>query len=121
MLIFGLETTFSSLQRKAFSARSRRHFWICIIAILLLTIITLIPSAVSPIKGECLPTLIWWTFHYARAGVAICLVLIFAYITSASVITFQLLGTPKIDRDQRIQASRIVYYLITSTVVIVSI
>lgn len=120
MLFFGLETTFRSLQRKAFSSQSRRHFWFCIVGILLLTIITWIPSAFSPTKGKCVTSLIWWTFHYARAGVAICLVLIFAFVTSASVITFQLLGTTKIDRGQRVQASRIVYHLIASTLILVS-
>ena len=120
MLVFGLETTFRSLQSTAFSSQGRWHVLVRIIGVLLLTIITGIPSLVLPASGQCLASFIWSTAHYAKPGVVIGLTLIFAYITCASVITFQLMTTSKLHSDQRIQASRIVYYLLVSTLLLVS-
>ena len=120
MLVFGLETTFRSLQRTKFYSQGRWSILVCVIAIIILTVLTWILSSTSPTRGQCLASLIWFTAHYAQAGVTLCLALIVGYVTSASVITFQLMRTAKVDRDQRIQASRVVYYLIASTLVLVS-
>ncbi len=121
MLVFGLETTFRSLKMPIFTYQTRWHISIRVVGILSLVIITWIPTVLaSPVKGQCLASLIWWTAPYAKAGVAMCLLLTFAYITSASVITFQLLRTARVDRDQRIQASRIVFYLLISSLILVS-
>lgn len=120
MLVFGLETTFRSLQSTGFLSQGRWHILTRIVGVLLLTIITAIPSLTRPTRGQCLASFIWWTAHYAKPGVAICLILMFAYITCASVITFQLITTAKLHSDHRIQASRIVYYLLVSTLLLVS-
>lgn len=118
MLVFGLETTFRSLQSTKFSSQGRWQVLVRIISVSFLTIITGIPSLALPTRGQCLSSFIWWTAHYAKPGVAICLALIFAYVTCACVITFQLMTTAKLQSDQRIHASRIVYYLLVSTVLL---
>ncbi|MCJ1465056.1 hypothetical protein MMC07_003672 [Pseudocyphellaria aurata] len=118
MLVFGLETAFRSFQSTGFLSQGRWHIFTRIIGVLLLTIVTAIPSLTLPARGECFASFIWWTAHLAKPGIAICLTLMFAYITCASVITFQLITTAKIHSDHRIQASRIVCYLLVSTLLL---
>lgn len=120
-LIFGLETTFRSLQRNKFASQGRWHIMICIGAALMLTLFTWLPSNVSPSRERCLSSLIWWTEGYAKLGVGIALTLVVAYIVCTTVIAIQLMKTDKVDRDQRIQASTVVYYLIVTTIILVCI
>lgn len=120
MLVFGLETTFKSLSSPMFSSQVRWHLSIRIASIIALVIITWVPALVFPFRGQCLESLIWWTAPFAKAGVGIIFVLIFTFVTSASIITFQLLKTSRVDRDRRIEASRIVLYLLFSSLVLVS-
>ena len=84
-----------------------------------MVLFTWIPSAVSPSESQCLSSMIWWTAHYAKAGFAIASALIVAYVVCASVIIIQLRKTAKMDRDQRIQASTLVYYLVVTTLIMV--
>lgn len=120
MLVVGLEATFKSLTSPMFSSQVRWHVSIRIASVLALVIITWIPALVFPVRGQCLESLIWWTAPFAKAGVGMILVLIFTFVTSASIITFHLLKTTKVDRDRRIEASRIVLYLLFSSLVLVS-
>lgn len=121
MLVVGLEATFKSLTSPVFSSRVRWHVSIRIASVLALVIITWVPALVFPVGGQCLESLIWWTAPFAKAGVGMIFVLIFTFVTSASIITFQLLKTTKVDRDRRVEASRIVLYLLFSSLVLVSI
>lgn len=120
MLIVGLEATFKSLTSPMFSSQIRWHGSIRVACVLALVIITWIPALVFPVRGQCLESLIWWTAPFAKAGVGMIFVLIFTFVTSASIITFQLLKTTKVDRDRRLEASRIVLYLLFSSLVLVS-
>ena len=117
--MFGLETTLRSLQKIKSGMQGRWHIMTCVGGALILIILTWIPSNVSPSNGQCLTSVIWWTAHYARAGFAIASTLVIAYIICALIITFQLLKTTNIDRDQRIQASTVVYYLIVTALIMV--
>lgn len=120
MLVVGLETVFRSLKSPMFSSQVRWHVSIRVASVLALVIITWVPALVFPVRGQCLVSLIWWTAPFAKVGVGLIFVLIFTFITSASIITFQLLKTNKVDRDRRIEASRIVLYLLFSSFVLVS-
>lgn len=120
MLVVGLETTFKSLTSPMFSSQVRWHFSIRFASVLALVIITWLPVLVFPVRGQCLESLIWWTAPFAKAGAGIIFVLIFIFVTSASIITFQLLKTTRVDRDRRLEASRIVLYLLFSSLVLVS-
>ena len=91
----------------------------CVIGILLLTLITWIPSNLSPSNGRCLSSLVWWTAHYAQTGVAITVTLIATFIICTVVITVNLLRRSKLDRDERLQASIVVYYLIVNSLILV--
>lgn len=89
--------------------------------VLLLTFVTWLPSNLLPSNGPCLSSLIWWTAHYAQAGIAICVALIATYIICATVITVNLLKRSDLNRDERLQASIAVYYTIVSMLILVRI
>lgn len=91
----------------------------CVAGVLLLTLVTWLPSNLSPPTGPCLSSLIWWTAAYAQAGVAIAVTLVAAYIICTIVITVNLLKQSQLDRDERLQASIVVYHLIINTLILV--
>ncbi|KAL9041460.1 MAG: hypothetical protein Q9180_001265 [Flavoplaca navasiana] len=114
MFVFGLETTVRSLHSKRFPCQKRRSLLCCLVVIPVAILLTWIPSYSSPSKGICVATLVWWTTNYAKIGLIIGSGLLFANVVCAVVITTQLMRTTNIDHDQRIAASRVVYYLILS-------
>ncbi len=119
MVVFGLETTFRSLQRARFHPRGKWNIPLCLAAVPILTLLTWTPSNFSQSKGPCLASLIWWTATYAELGIVIATSLIFTYSLCALVITLQLLRRLQTDRDERIAAARVVYYLVPSIVLLV--
>ena len=121
MLVFGLETTFRSVRNNRFRARGRYATPVSIAIIAFLVLATWIPSLLLPADDLCLGTLIWWTEKYALIGLILGANIILTYLLSAAVIAMQLLRTNKMDRDERIAATRVVYYLGISSLIIVSI
>ncbi|KAL8666112.1 MAG: hypothetical protein Q9168_007549 [Polycauliona sp. 1 TL-2023] len=114
MLVFGSETAVRSLQGKGFPCQTKRSLLLCSVAVLIAVLLTWIPSHTSPSKGICPATLVWWTKNYAKIGLAIGSGLLFTHILCAVVITSQLMRTANMNHNQRIAASRVVYYLIVS-------
>lgn len=85
-----------------------------------MTVVTWIPSNTTPPRRECLASLVWLTKHFAKVGLVIASGLLFTYIVCAIVTTARLVRTIKMSRDQRIAATRTVYYLVISTLIMVS-
>ncbi len=119
MLVFGLEATFRALHYKHYRVQKRWNIISCVVVILILVLVTWIPSNVLPARRECLASLVWWTHPFAKFGLVIASGLILIYIICAIMITVRLLRTLQISRDQRIAATRIIYYLIFSTLITV--
>lgn len=121
ILVFGLETTFRALHYKHYTVQKWWNIVFCVIVVLIMTLVIWIPSNVSPARHGCLTSLVWWTKHLAKVGLVIASGLISTYVVCAVVVTAQLLRALKISREQRIAATRIIYYLISSTMITVSI
>ena len=119
-LIFALETTIRSVRRSRFRARGKWDTFICLAAIIFAVTGTFLPALLIPAPDRCLATLIWWTEHYAKVAVVLGLSIIVLFLFSAAIITTQLLRTVKMDRDERIAATRVVYYLVLNVFTIVS-
>ncbi|KAL9596539.1 MAG: hypothetical protein Q9219_005717 [cf. Caloplaca sp. 3 TL-2023] len=117
MLVFGLETTFRALHKKRFQVQKIRDIWLCVVAILILTLVTWLPTRLFPARRTCLASLVWWTTNFAKIGLVLASGLFFTFLVCAMVITVQLIRTIKMSRDQRIAATRIVYYLIVSALI----
>ena len=118
-LVFGLETCFRSLQRNPFRPQGRWHVPICIAVIAVLVLLTWVATKASPAKGECLASLIGWTADYAVIGIATAGGIILVFIISTIVIGVQLRRNLKVDRAERIAASRLLFYLVTNIVILV--
>ncbi|KAL8704951.1 MAG: hypothetical protein Q9201_001897 [Fulgogasparrea decipioides] len=116
MLVFGLETTIRSLHNKHFQHQRRRNVLLCVIAVIIMILVTWIPSLVSPSQGECPSSLSWWTARFAKLGLVIGSGILLTYVICLVVITTRLLRTTTLDRSQRIGATRIVYYLTVSAI-----
>ena len=86
---------------------------------MVLITVTWVPSLLLPAQNHCLATLIWWTGHYAEIGLVLGSSLCFIYILSAAIITIQLVRTIEVDRDERIAATRTVYYLLIGVFILV--
>lgn len=94
---------------------------ICCTVSSVLIVLTLIPTAVRKVKfHKCLDSLIWYTAFWSQVAFAISFVLIILNLAIGAIVTVQLLRTVKLDRDERIAASRVVYYLAASTLIMVS-
>ncbi|KAL9107538.1 MAG: hypothetical protein Q9227_007538 [Pyrenula ochraceoflavens] len=112
LLVFSIEVALRALKRQRFGARGRWNTPICWSIVVILLISTWIPSHVRPAKrDECLGSLIWWASFWADFGVVINSVIIVLYVLAALIITIQLYRTAELDREERIAASRTVYYL----------
>lgn len=73
-----------------------------------------------PSKDLCPGNLSWWTAHYAKIAVVLVSGIIFTHIISVTIIAVQLFKTIKMDRDERIAASRVVYTLGINIITLVS-
>lgn len=119
MLIFGFETTFRSLRRARFPSRNRWQLPAVVVVISAMIFSGWAATNVFPTKGKCLTGLVWWTARYAKLAVVLASGLLAAYPASATIITVQLVKTVKVDKAERIAATRVVYYLIVNTWLIV--
>ena len=119
MVVFGVETTFRSLRRNRFPSRNRWHIPTALGIIIALSIFLWAASNVFPTRGACVTGLIWWTARYFKLAIVVCSGLLFLFTTSAIIITVQLIKTVKVDRAERIAATRVVYYLVVNTWIIV--
>ena len=119
-MVFGMETTFRALRRNKFPSRNRWHIPTALAVIVALTIFLWAASNVFPTRGACVTGLIWWTARYFKLAIVVSSGLLFLFITAAIIITVQLLKTVKMDRAERIAATRVVYYLVANTWIIVS-
>ena len=108
--------TVRSLKRNPFRPRGKRTNIICVIAIIILTIATWIPTRIWPNERACLGDIIWRPFRNVRVGAGISAGLIFAFITMAAIIGIQLYNTKNVDPDERISGSRMFYYLVGSAI-----
>lgn len=121
LLVFGLETAARGFQRKRFAPRGRWNTPICWSIVGVMFIFTWIPSKVRPPKRDkCLASLIWWAAPWSHLAILLNSITIVVYVGTALAIGLQLFRSVKIRREDRIAASRMVYYLGIGIVLMVS-
>lgn len=82
-------------------------------------------TAIAPIvrprqDDRCLASLLLWASPWSDIAIILTSTLIFLYIVLGLTLTVQLVRTVKLEREERIAASRIVYYLAVGVAVFVS-
>lgn len=120
LLVFGTEVAFRGFQRKRFHPRSRFTVPICWSIVLAMLLATWIPSQTSKNpRNECSASLLSWVMPWADIALFLNSILLFLYLLTGFLIHYQLSRTAKIDRNERIAASRTVYYLAIGVVLMV--
>jgi hypothetical protein len=117
--VFGLEFAIRSLRRKPFQARRKYDFAICCGVISLMLIGTWAYSHVRPEHNICAASIVGYISRYSKEGLIILSTSAGLMLFSAITIFIRLSMVHMIDKQQRIAASRIVYYQILGVVSLV--
>ena len=118
--VFGIECTLRSIRRIPFQARGKYEVTMCCVTIVLMLIASWILSHVFREDNLCFASLVWFLSGYGKLELAI-LSIIGGFLMISAVTIFTRLSTvTMIDPQQRLAASRTVYYLILGTVSLVS-
>lgn len=118
--MFGVECALRSLRRLPFQARGKYDVTICCGTIVLMLIVTWIPSHLFPEPDTCFASLVWFITRYGKLGFILLSTAGGLMILSAATIFIRLSTVNSIDEHQRIAASRMVYYLAVGIVSLVS-
>jgi ABC-type uncharacterized transport system permease subunit len=119
-LVFGLECTLRSLRSISFQARGKYDVTICCGTIVVMLTATWIPSHIFPEHNLCYASLLWFISNYGEAGLIILSTVGGLLLISAVIIFVRLSTVTMIDENQRIAASRMVYYLVLGIATLVS-
>lgn len=119
-LVFGMECAIRSLRGIPFQGRGKYDVTICLVVVLIMLIVTWIPSNIWPEPDTCFASLVWFITRYGKIGFIILSIVGGLMIFSAVMIFIRLSTVNLIDQHQRIAASRMVYYLTLGIVTLVS-
>jgi hypothetical protein len=122
LLVFAIETVYRGFQKNRFASRGRWNITICWAAVAVMLLLTWIPTVVRQAQdGKCpFDLLILYAIRWADVAFGITLGLIISYLALGTILVVQLLRTTKLDRTERIAASRMVYYLGLAVILFVS-
>ncbi|KAB8291783.1 hypothetical protein EYC80_006578 [Monilinia laxa] len=115
-LVFGLEYAVRSLKKTPFQPRGKYDVSICLGIVVLMLIGTWIPTHIFPQPDRCFASLVWFVSRYGKFGLSLLSTVVGLLIISAVIIFVRLSKTTLIERNQRIAASRMVYYLVVGVV-----
>ncbi len=110
-VVFGLECTLRSFRAIPFQARGKYDVTICCGTVVLMLIITWVPSHIFREPDVCFASLLWFVSRYGKLGSTLLCVAGGLMIISAITIYTKLSSVNLVDEHQRIAASRMVYYL----------
>lgn len=120
-LAFGIETALRSFKKERFAPRGKWNTILCIAAVNLFLLATWIPTIVWPMLNRCFGSLIWFIMRYDLLTLILLIVLVSLLLLLAAIISIQLMRTADVDLNERIAASRMVYYLLVTAVIYVSV
>jgi hypothetical protein len=120
LVVFGMECALRSFRSNPFRARGKYDVTICLIVISLMTIGTWIPVHLHPEKDHCFASLMWFVSDIKTLGLILLAVVQVLSFISCITIFWRLSTFTAIDKNQRIAASRMVYYLVVGLVSTVS-
>ncbi|KAL2067647.1 hypothetical protein VTL71DRAFT_15743 [Oculimacula yallundae] len=111
-LVFGMECALRSFRSTPFQARGKWDVSICCAVVLVMLILTWVPSNVNPAPNACFASLIWFIAKFGKLGFVMLTTVGGLMIAAALTIFVRLSTVNLIDQHQRIAASRMVYYLV---------
>jgi hypothetical protein len=114
-----VECAVRALKKRAFPSRRKYDVPILLGVVLLMLICTSIPTWVRPQKGSCFASLAWFVWRYGREGLILVVLSLGIAMISASIIFYRLTTITAIDQQERIAASRMVYYHLVTMISLV--
>ncbi|KAH7309971.1 hypothetical protein BKA65DRAFT_414396 [Rhexocercosporidium sp. MPI-PUGE-AT-0058] len=111
-LVFGTECAIRSFRSTPFQARGKWDVTICCGVVVVMLILTWIPSHIRPEPNACFASLIWFISKFGKLGFVMLTTVGGLMIAAALTIFVRLSTVNLIDQHQRIAASRMVYYLV---------
>jgi len=90
-----------------------------LVAVVMLIILTWIPSRAYPAGDSCIASLTFYIRNKGKAGVVTISCITIVIVASLVTIIVQLSRDDKIPNGERIAASRMVYYLVVTTIIMV--
>ncbi|KAI9763432.1 MAG: hypothetical protein M1840_000514 [Geoglossum simile] len=115
--VFAAETAVRALRSPRFPPRGKRSVPICLVAVVMLIILTWIPSRAYPAGDSCIASLMFYIRNKGRAGVVTISCITIVIIAAVVIIIIQLSRNVNISDGERIAASRMVYYLVVTTII----
>ncbi|TVY27083.1 hypothetical protein LHYA1_G003131 [Lachnellula hyalina] len=115
-LVFGIECAVRSLRPRPFQARGNHNVKIYIVLVVVMLVVTWIPSNLTKEPDSCFASLMWFITRFGMDGLILLTMTASLMMISAIIIFFRLSTVKLIDEHQRIAASRMVYYLILGTI-----
>jgi hypothetical protein len=122
-LVFGLEMTIRGLRGVPFAKRHRWTNRICLLTVTLMLVATFaIARTVMPSDEMCFGNLVFRASALGlnRTVIGLLSVTMASFMAMATIIGLQLLRTVQIDPNERIAGSRMVYYLVATSITYVS-
>lgn len=113
--------TIRSLRRTRFAPRPKYTTAVCTAIALVMSVLTWLSTRLRMPRNRCFGDMIWRSIRSAPLGVVICSFLIPSFIMMAAIIAMQLHRTVNVDPNERVACTRMVYYLLLSAVLYVSI
>jgi hypothetical protein len=120
LVVFGVECAIRSLRKEPFQPRGKLDVTICMAVVLAMIIATWIPTQVRKEGDKCFASLMWFVVNFGVLGLVLLCIVAVLLIFSAVTIFYRLSTHKIIDQNQRIAASRMVYYLVLTLVSSVS-
>jgi hypothetical protein len=119
-IVFGIECAIRSLRKQPFQPRGKYDVTICLVVVLLMGIGTWVPTHLNKEMDRCFASLVWFVGRFGLEGTVLYATVGALAIASAILIFVRLSTVSSVDHNQRIAASRMVYYLAMSIVSLVS-
>ncbi|KAI1867953.1 uncharacterized protein JN550_006760 [Neoarthrinium moseri] len=110
-LIFGIEIALRGLRTKPFPPRGKWTVAICMAVWKMLLVITGLVAFFIPSSDFCFASLFWFVAKWAEGGFALFMTISVILIACAVIVFLKLTRHATIETSERVQASRMVYYL----------
>lgn len=112
--VFGLEMTARALRVNRFAPSRKYATLVCMSTTLGLMLPTWLSSRLRQPSGACFGDMIWRSITGATFGALFCGILIPSFLIMAGIIGYQLYRTIQVDQNERVAATRMVYFLLLS-------
>ncbi|GAP84035.1 putative Bile salt-activated lipase [Rosellinia necatrix] len=110
-LVFSVETTLRALKSNPFPPRSKWTVAICLTIVKIALLATGLITFFIRAPNVCFAALFWFVAKWAEIGFALLIAIVVIMVTCAVIIYLKLTRYSMIEDDERIGASRMIYYI----------